>query len=90
VAYQKIVASVQNAVSRKHQQAATGVHEWRPNNTDTVMGAKDDSIDDKFRSAVLAKYESTERAWHALDCLSEPKNQLNRADFKGTKTLLCI
>ena len=85
MAYQKIVGSVQNAVSRKtQQQAASVVHERRPNNTNAVATVtNDESIDDKFRNAVLAKYESIERAWNAFDCLSEPKNQLSRADFKG-------
>jgi hypothetical protein len=90
VAYQKIVGSVQNAVSHKHQQAATVVHELPPNNTDAVTVTKDDSIDETFRSAVLEKYESIERAWNAFDCLSEPTNQVNRADFKGKSHRLCI
>jgi hypothetical protein len=85
VAYQKIVGSVQNAVSRKsQQQAASVVHEPRPNNTNAaVTVTNDESIDEKFRHAVLDNYESIEHAWNAFDCLSEPKNQLIRSDFKG-------
>ena len=84
MAYQKIVDSVQNAVSRKKLQAAAVVHEPSPKNAGAAATIeKDDSIDEKFRNAVLAKYESIEHAWHAFDCLSAPKSQLTRADFKG-------
>ena len=97
VAYDKIIEGAQRAIVRRVKSlkesppkdtttspASENLKLSSPRTGSSVSSsAVHTSLNDQFRTAVLAKYGSTEKAWVAFDILNEPKGQLTRTDWKS-------